>query len=568
MSEAPTQYAGGCVVISEGELLAERYRLVTQIGIGAMGVVWKAHDEHLDRIVAVKQLLWQPGTSDSEAEEADRRAMREARITARLDHPHAVAVYNVAEHDGTPCLIMEYLHSESLSTVLDERGPLRPAQVARIGTQIAAALAAAHEAGIVHRDIKPGNVLLAPDGTAKITDFGISQAVGDGTMTATGILVGTPAYLAPEVARGQPAGFAADVFSLGATLYAAVEGVPPFGFDDNHLALVFRITHSDMTPPTKAGPLTPVLARLLERDPGRRLTMAQAQEVLTETASAHPGVVVPTALAVSPDPPASVTTSDPATVEVPLLPVTDPSYTAAPPPSTDAPTPRVAPAEVIPALWSRTEAVPPPRRSTAVTVGAAALLFIVGLLVVTLLNGRSSTEGRGAGSPSTPASGQNQQAPQRPPNSGGTAWPAPILAPTPEPPLVPEPPESTPEPPVPEPPVPTPEPTPVPTAGPPVPTPEPTMPTPEPTMPTPVPTPEPLVPTPVPTVPTPEPPEPTLLLPVPIPDLPVPIPGLPVPPPGPSSTPDAAHRRPTPEQLQPPAHNEPPTYTGSAGTAG
>jgi len=179
-------------VINAGELLAGRYRLVSRVGTGAMGVVWKAHDERLHRVVAVKQLL-AASMSDVEAEEANRRALREGRITARLHHPYAIAVYNVAEHDGTPYLIMEYLPSQSLSTVLAEQGPLPPAEVARIGSQIAAALVAAHEAGIVHSDIKPGNVLLAADGIAKITDFGISRAVGDGTGTATGILGGTPA---------------------------------------------------------------------------------------------------------------------------------------------------------------------------------------------------------------------------------------------------------------------------------------------------------------------------------------------------------------------------------------
>lgn len=233
-------------MIDAGEMLAGHYRLVSRVGTGAMGVVWKAHDERLHRVVAVKQLL-QASMSDVEVEEANRRALREGRITARLHHPHAIAVYNVAEHDGTPYLIMEYLPSQSLSTVLAERGPLPPAEVARIGSQIAAALVAAHEAGIVHSDIKPGNVLLADDGTAKITDFGISRAVGDSTGTATGMLGGTPAYLAPEVARGQEAGFLADVFSLGSALYAAVEGVPPFGFDDNALALLFRIGTSEIT---------------------------------------------------------------------------------------------------------------------------------------------------------------------------------------------------------------------------------------------------------------------------------------------------------------------------------
>ncbi|MGH8920691.1 MAG: serine/threonine-protein kinase, partial [Actinomycetes bacterium] len=283
----------------EGELIAGRYRLVSRVGIGAMGVVWQAHDERLHRTVAVKQLLLHSGMSEIEAEDANHRAMREGRIAARLHHPHAITVYDVAEHEGKPCLIMEYLSAESLSTVLAIRGPLPPDEVARIGNQIASALTAAHAAGIVHRDIKPGNVLLAEDGTAKITDFGISRAVGDGTLTATGIMAGTPAYLAPEIAQGHGVGFPADVFSLGSTLYTAVEGVPPFGLDDNALALLYRIATSEVTAPEQAGPLTPVLARMLERDVAQRPTMQQAQEELAAVADLRP----PPVPAPTPDPP-------------------------------------------------------------------------------------------------------------------------------------------------------------------------------------------------------------------------------------------------------------------------
>ncbi|MGH3924445.1 MAG: serine/threonine-protein kinase, partial [Pseudonocardiaceae bacterium] len=285
----------------EGELIAGRYRLGSQVGIGAMGVVWQARDELLGRIVAVKKLLLHSGMSEIETDEANRRAMREGRIAARLLHPHAISVYDVAEHAGKPCLIMEYLSSESLSTALTTRGVLPPADVARIGSQIAAALAAAHEAGIVHRDVKPGNVLLADDGTAKITDFGISRAVGAGTVTATGVLAGTPAYFAPEVAKGQAADFPADVFSLGATLYAAVEGIPPFGLDDNALAMLYRIATNEITPPEQAGPLTPVLERLLEPNPTLRPTMQQAQEALSAVAARPPSPVQgPATTAVSP----------------------------------------------------------------------------------------------------------------------------------------------------------------------------------------------------------------------------------------------------------------------------
>jgi serine/threonine protein kinase len=254
-------------VSDEGELIAGRYRLVSRLGSGAMGVVWQAHDERLRRTVAIKQLLLPPRLSESEADEANRRAMREGRITARLHHPHAIAVFDVVEHQGQPCLIMEYLASRSLATVLATQGVLPPEEVASIGSQIASALAAAHKAGIVHRDIKPGNVLLADDGTVKITDFGISHAVGDVTVTATGMLAGTPAYLAPEVARGNSAGFSSDVFSLGATLYTALEGTPPFGLNNNPIALLHQVASGEITPPRQSGPLTPVLLDCCSRTP-------------------------------------------------------------------------------------------------------------------------------------------------------------------------------------------------------------------------------------------------------------------------------------------------------------
>lgn len=162
-----------------------------------MGVVWQAHDERLYRAVAIKQLVLSSTLSDLETKEVTSRAMQEGRITARVQHPHVVTVHDVVEHHGQPCLIMEYLPSRSLATVLSIHGVLAPDIVAGIGSQIASALAAAHQAGVMHRDIKPGNVLVTDDGTAKITDFGVSRAVGDLTVTATGILAGTPAYLAP-----------------------------------------------------------------------------------------------------------------------------------------------------------------------------------------------------------------------------------------------------------------------------------------------------------------------------------------------------------------------------------
>ncbi len=256
-----------------GKVIAGRYRLVAKIATGGQGVVWEAWDQLLQRRVAVKQLLAQPGSTDAEVDLARGRVIREARITARLHHPQAVALYDVVEQDGYPCLIMQFVPSTSLSAVLRDQGPLPPAVVSGIGAEVASALAAAHAAGIVHRDVKPGNVLIAPDGSAKLTDFGISHATGDVTVTATGMVSGTPAYLAPEVARGGQSSTAADVFSLGATLYAAVEGTPPFGNDPNPMATLHRVASGAMDPPRQAGSLTPVLTRMLAPAPFDRPTM-------------------------------------------------------------------------------------------------------------------------------------------------------------------------------------------------------------------------------------------------------------------------------------------------------
>lgn len=273
-------------------LVAGRYRLDRQVGTGAMGVVWQAHDERLDRTVALKELLMQPGMAEDEAETARARAMREGRIAARLQHPHAICVYDVALDRGTgvgdqivPWLVMEYLPSRSLATVLTEHGPLPPHEVARIGYQVAAALAAAHQAGIVHRDVKPGNVLLGQDGTVKITDFGISRASWDATLTRTGVLSGTPAYFAPEVARGDQPGPASDVFSLGSMLYVAVEGQPPFGLDDNTLALLRTVAEGQVVPPRRAGPLAPLLMQLMADDPAARPSMPDAAAALGTVAA-------------------------------------------------------------------------------------------------------------------------------------------------------------------------------------------------------------------------------------------------------------------------------------------
>ncbi len=271
-----------------GELIAGRYRLAERVGQGAMGVVWRARDERLDRVVAVKQLDYDAAIGRAAGEEAAQRALREARLTARLRHPHAITVHDVVEQDGEPYLVMEYLPSRSLAEILADRECLPDDEVARIGLQAASALAAAHAEGIVHRDVTPGNVLMGEDGVAKIADFGISRATGEGTVTGGGFIAGTPAYLSPEVANGREAGFPADVFSLGSTLYRALEGVPPFGTDENPIALLLRVAREDVTPPKHDGPLAEVLTRLLQRDPDARPSMAEVQQLFEAVTQGRP----------------------------------------------------------------------------------------------------------------------------------------------------------------------------------------------------------------------------------------------------------------------------------------
>jgi eukaryotic-like serine/threonine-protein kinase len=262
-------------------VLVDRYTLVRQLGAGAQGTVWLARDDKLRREVAVKQVSNTDQRFGEAADIARERAMREGRIAARLSHPNAVSVYDVALHDGNPWLVMEYVPSRTLTEVVREQGGIPPKQAAALGAQIAGALAEAHRLGIVHRDVKPSNILITADGRAKITDFGIARGNDDATLTATGLVTGTPAYFAPELARGMTGPTpATDVWSLGATLYYAVEGTPPFGTDENPLVLLGRIASQEVQRPVRAGELEHVLLRMLSRDDAMRPTMTQVRAML------------------------------------------------------------------------------------------------------------------------------------------------------------------------------------------------------------------------------------------------------------------------------------------------
>lgn len=254
-----------------------------------MGVVWRAIDVRLERSVAVKQILPQPGVSEAERDNMRQRAMREAKNAARFQHPNAIVVFDIAEHGGDPCLVMEYLNGPSLSAIISDEGTLPLGRVAKIGEQVASALVAAHRAGIVHRDVKPGNILIDESGTAKITDFGISRAAGDMTLTQTGLIGGTPAYLAPELARGSDPVPSSDVFALGATLYQAIEGQTPYGNSSNQLALLYAAANGQINPPQQAGGATALLMSLLRTEPTERPSMAEARERLAALAANESG---------------------------------------------------------------------------------------------------------------------------------------------------------------------------------------------------------------------------------------------------------------------------------------
>lgn len=267
----------------EGLILFDRYRLEERVGAGGMGVVWRATDMLLEQPVALKRISLAGGDA-SEAELTRARTLREARTAAVLrHHPHVVATYDVRLEGEDIWLVLEYLPALSLAALRRERGGLGVLEVAGIGSQVADALAASHARGIVHRDVTPGNVLVAEDGTVKLADFGLARPlVASEQLTRRDVVSGTIAYLAPEVAAGGEATAASDVFSLGSTLYAAVEGQPPFGTDPNSLRLLNVVRTGIIRAPTAAGALTPLLLRLLELNPATRPDAATVRELCAQ----------------------------------------------------------------------------------------------------------------------------------------------------------------------------------------------------------------------------------------------------------------------------------------------
>ena len=266
--------------VDEGRLVAGRYRLMERIGRGGMGTVWLAEDELLGRRVAVKKLHPpQPHMLDEELATLFERTRREARAAARISHPNVIVVHDVVDDAGLPSIVMEYVPSVTLGERLKEHGALPPAEAARIGRGMVAALRAAHRAGVLHRDVKPGNVLLGEDARIVLTDFGIAQASGTSTLTRTGELIGSIDFLSPERIRGVLPGPESDLWALGATLYQAVEGASPFR-RPTAIETAYAIAEEPVRPPEHAGALARVIAGLLAKEPSERLSAEDAERML------------------------------------------------------------------------------------------------------------------------------------------------------------------------------------------------------------------------------------------------------------------------------------------------
>ncbi|MDH6448822.1 MULTISPECIES: serine/threonine-protein kinase [unclassified Streptomyces] len=260
-------------------LIAGRYRLLSPLGEGGMGTVWRARDEVLHREVAVKEVRAPHGLATHEVDRMYARLEREAWAAARVANRNVVTVYDVATEDGRPWIVMELVRGISLAELLDAEGPLSPQRTAHIGAEVLSALRAAHEAGVLHRDVKPANVLLSNDGRVVLTDFGIAQVEGSSALTMTGEVIGSPEFLAPERALGRTPGPESDLWSLGVLLYAAVEGNSPFR-QNTPLSTLRAIVDEELPPPYRAGPLTPVIEGLLRKDPAQRLPAERAEQEL------------------------------------------------------------------------------------------------------------------------------------------------------------------------------------------------------------------------------------------------------------------------------------------------
>ncbi|WKN16862.1 serine/threonine protein kinase [Streptomyces sp. JUS-F4] len=293
-----------------GRLLAGRYRLGEVLGRGGMGTVWRADDETLGRTVAVKELRFPSAIDEDEKRRLITRTLREAKAIARIRNNSAVTVYDVVDEDDRPWIVMELIEGKSLAEAIREDGTLTPKRAAEVGLAILDVLRSAHREGILHRDVKPSNVLISEDGRVVLTDFGIAQVEGDPSVTSTGMLVGAPSYISPERARGHKPGPPADLWSLGGLLYASVEGCPPYD-KGSAIATLTAVMTEPLDPPKNAGPLTEVIYGLLARDPEQRLDDAGARALLNDVINA-------------PDVPAQAPADSTQIMAIPPAPAADP----------------------------------------------------------------------------------------------------------------------------------------------------------------------------------------------------------------------------------------------------
>ncbi|WP_373294959.1 serine/threonine-protein kinase [Streptomyces fuscichromogenes] len=350
-------------------VIAGRYRLLTPLGEGGMGTVWRARDEVLGRDVAVKEVRAPAGLPGSDIERMYARLEREAWAAARVANRNVVTVYDVAMEGGRPWIVMELIQGVSLADVLEAEGPMSPQRAAGVGAEVLSALRAAHAAGVLHRDVKPGNVLLSNDGRVVLTDFGIATVEGSSALTMTGEVIGSPEFLAPERALGRAFGPESDLWSLGVLLYAAVEGSSPFR-QDTPLSTLRAVVDEELPPPYRAGPLAPVIEGLLRKDPAQRLSAEQAERDLRLVAAGG-------------TPSTAATVPVPGPYETPTLVARQPLPSSPTPPS---PTP----ADTRPPAADRNG-----RAGTVLLIGLVLVVLALGGLTYALLNHNNNDDGGG-----------------------------------------------------------------------------------------------------------------------------------------------------------------------------
>jgi predicted Ser/Thr protein kinase len=297
--------------------IAGRYRLLSEIGSGGMGTVWHAEDTLLKRAVAVKEIALPRAVASEERDAIRKRVLREARAAAALNHANAVTVYDVIEEDGKAFIVMECISGRTLNDVVKKDGPLSDERASRIVEDVLSALEVAHRAGIVHRDVKPANVMITDDGRTKLADFGIASVKDDPKITASGLILGSPSYMAPEQATHGSSGPEADLWGLGATLYFALEGVPPFQ-GDGPIPTLTAVVGDEARPMENTSGLTPVVDALLEKEPGKRATSKEVRAMLnTVTTASGPIAAAPATTTRVEEPPIAPVATAPATQAAP-----------------------------------------------------------------------------------------------------------------------------------------------------------------------------------------------------------------------------------------------------------